>query len=157
MRKADRHLLIKQIIEEFPIRTQEDLLTRLGDYQVTATQATISRDIRDLKIVKVPDADGLPRFVLFHGEDDDETKNEEEQRLIRMIEEIVLKVERVHFLTIIGTLPDNAHLFASILDDIKPPHMLSTIAGFDTVIVLSESEEDAKKIELYFKEHLLHW
>lgn len=49
MRKAQRHLLIKQVIEEFPIRTQEELLNKLGHYGVTATQATISRDIRDLK------------------------------------------------------------------------------------------------------------
>lgn len=156
MRKAERHLLIKQIIEESPIRTQEDLLKKLESHGVTATQATISRDIRDLKIVKTPDEQGLSRFMLFHGEQEDgEAKNEEEKRLIRMIEDIVLSVERVHFLTIVNTLPDNAHLFASVLDDIHPPHMVSTIAGFDTVVVISKNEDDAEKIEHYFKEHSL--
>ena len=130
MRKAQRHLLIKQVIEEFPIRTQEELLNKLGHYGVTATQATISRDIRDLKIVKAP-----------------ETRTEEEDRLVQMIEDIVLKVERVHFLTIVNTLPDNAHLFASVLDEIKPPSIVSTIAGFDTIMVISENEEDAKRVE----------
>ena len=136
MRKAQRHLLIKQVIEEFPIRTQEELLNKLGHYGVTATQATISRDIRDLKIVKAPDEKGTP-----------DTKTEEEDRLIQMIEDIVLKVERVHFLTIVNTLPDNAHLFASVLDEIKPPPIVSTIAGFDTIMIISENEEDAKRVE----------
>ncbi|WP_165004814.1 MULTISPECIES: ArgR family transcriptional regulator [unclassified Enterococcus] len=149
MRKAERHLLIKQVIETSPIRTQEELLTRLNEYGVTATQATISRDIRDLKIVKAPDEDGLNRFVLFRGQDNSEEKNEEEQRLIHMIEDIVVKVERVHFLTIVNTLPDNAHLFASVLDEINPPPIVSTIAGFDTVVVISQNEEEAQLVEAF--------
>ncbi|EGP4863838.1 ArgR family transcriptional regulator [Enterococcus faecium] len=147
MRKAQRHLLIKQVIEEFPIHTQEELLNKLGHYGVTATQATISRDIRDLKIVKAPDENGISRFVLFREKGTPDTKTEEEDRLIQMIEDIVLKVERVHFLTIVNTLPDNAHLFASVLDEIKPPPIVSTIAGFDTIMIISENEEDAKRVE----------
>lgn len=147
MRKAQRHLLIKQVIEEFPIRTQEELLNKLGHYGVTATQATISRDIRDLKIVKAPDENCVSRFVLFREKGTPETRTEEEDRLVQMIEDIVLKVERVHFLTIVNTLPDNAHLFASVLDEIKPPSIVSTIAGFDTIMVISENEEDAKRVE----------
>ena len=87
MRKAQRHLLIKQVIEEFPIRTQEELLNKLGHYGVTATQATISRDIRDLKIVKAPDENGVSRFVLFREKGTPETRTEEEDRLVQMIED----------------------------------------------------------------------
>ncbi len=136
MRKAQRHLLIKQVSEEFPIRTQEELLKKLGNYWVTATQATISRDIRDLKIVKAPDENGISRFVLFREKGTPDTKTEEEDRLIQMIEDIVLKVERVHFFTIVNTLTDNSHLFSSVLDDIKPPPLFSTISGFDTIIII---------------------
>lgn len=50
-------------------------------------------------------------------------------------------------MTIVNTLPDNAHLFASVLDEIKPPSIVSTIAGFDTIMVISENEEDAKRVE----------
>lgn len=147
MRKAERHLLIKQVIDEFTIRTQEELLAKLSDYGVIATQATISRDIRDLKIVKAPDENGISRFVFFQGKEGSEAKNEDEKRLIQMIEDIVLKVERVHFLTIVHTLPDNAPLFAAVLDEIKPPHIVSTIAGFDTTIIISQNEEDAQLVE----------
>ena len=147
MRKAERHLLIKQVIDEFTIRTQEELLAKLSDYGVNATQATISRAIRDLKIVKAPDENGISRFVFFQGKEGSEAKNEDEKRLIQMIEDIVLKVERVHFLTIVHTLPDNAPLFAAVLDEIKPPHIVSTIAGFDTTIIISQNEEDAQLVE----------
>lgn len=149
MRKSERHLLIKQVIGESTIHTQEELLTKLQDYGVTATQATISRDIRDLKIVKAPDEDGVSYFVLFQEKKGKETKTEDEKRLVQMIEDIVLKVERVHFLTIVHTLPDNAHLFAAVLDDIKPPHIVCTIAGFDTTIVISKDEEEAKLVEKF--------
>ncbi|OQO70092.1 ArgR family transcriptional regulator [Enterococcus villorum] len=149
MRKSERHLLIKQVIGESTIHTQEELLTKLQDYGVTATQATISRDIRDLKIVKAPDEDGVSHFVLFQEKKGKETKTEDEKRLVQMIEDIVLKVERVHFLTIVHTLPDNAHLFAAVLDDIKPPHIVSTIAGFDTTIIISKDEEEAKLVEKF--------
>ena len=72
MRKAERHLLIKQVIDEFTIRTQEELLAKLSDYGVNATQATISRDIRDLKIVKAPDENGISRFVCSFREKKDQ-------------------------------------------------------------------------------------
>ena len=156
MRKADRHLLIKQIVTSHPIRTQEDLLIQLKSHGVTATQATISRDIRDLKIIKTIDEEGLPLFQIFQGSTFNENeKVEEEQRLIQMIKDIVIKVQRVHFLTIVSTLPDNAHLFASIIDELKPPHVVSTIAGFDTVVIISGSDEEAQKVEDYFINHSL--
>ncbi|MGM0123917.1 arginine repressor [Enterococcus sp. AZ194] len=156
MRKADRHLLIKQLVTSHPIRTQEELLQQLKNQGVTATQATISRDIRDLKIVKTIDEEGLPIFQIFQGNTSTENeKVEDEERLVQMIKDIVINVQRVHFLTIVSTLPDNAHLFASILDELKPPHVVSTIAGFDTVVIISGSDEEAEKVEDYFTKHSL--
>ncbi|MBF8808194.1 MAG: ArgR family transcriptional regulator [Enterococcus lacertideformus] len=149
MRKSERHLLIKQVIDEFTIRTQEELLAKLENYGVTATQATISRDIRDLKIIKSPGENGVSHFVLFQEKKGLEAKTDDEKRLVQMIEDIVLRVERVHFLTIVHTLPDNAHLFAAVLDEIKPPYVVSTIAGFDTTIVISKNEEEAQLVEQF--------
>ncbi|MGG5339124.1 arginine repressor [Enterococcus pernyi] len=149
MRKTERHLLIKQIIEDYTIRTQDEMLAKLTEMGVSATQATISRDIRDLKIVKAPDENGVSHFVLFKEKETAESKSEDEKRLIQMIEDIVLKVERVHFLTIVHTLPDNAPLFAAVLDEIKPPHIVSTIAGFDTTIIISKDDEDAQLVEKF--------
>lgn len=155
MRKADRHLLIKQLINNQTVRTQEELLKLLEQHGVTATQATISRDIRDLKIIKSPDEKGQGRFEIFQGKNTDTEDREEQQRLIRMIEDVVIKVDRVQFLSIITTSPDSAQLISAMLDDVEMPEKVTTLAGYDTVIIISRTNEDAEKVENFFKSHML--
>lgn len=155
MRKADRHQLIKQLITNHAIRTQEELLKLLEQQGVTATQATISRDIRDLNIIKSPDETGQGRFEIFQGGRDTADDQEELTRLIQMIQEVVVKVDRVHFLSIVNTLPDNAGLLTNLIDEIEMPEKVTTLAGFDTVIIISRTDEDAAKVENFFKEHMI--
>lgn len=155
MRKSDRHLLIKQIIAEHSVGTQEELLQLLEAQGVTATQATISRDIRDLKIVKQPDETGKTKFVLFQGMNTQENEKAEEQRLIHMLEDVVTKVDRVQFMTLINTLPDNAPLLAAALDEVSMPEKVCSLAGFDTVAVISRTNEDAIKLTEYIKSHAI--
>ena len=154
MHKNDRHALIKTLITNHVISNQEGLLKLLKEHGVKATQATISRDIRDLKIVKTADADGNFRFELFQTPEKTEIVTEEE-RLIKMIGEVVTKVESVNFLTIIHTLPDNASLLSSIIDEIIFPDIVCTLAGFDTVVIISRDDLDAKKIEGYFNQYVI--
>lgn len=155
MRKADRHQLIKQLITNHAVRTQEELLKLLEQQGVTATQATISRDIRDLHIIKTPDETGQGRFEIFQGSRELADDQEELARLIQMIQEVVVKVDRVHFLSIVNTLPDNAGLLTNLIDEIEMPEKVNTLAGFDTVIIISRTDEDAAKIETFFKEHMI--
>ncbi|MGH1646253.1 ArgR family transcriptional regulator [Enterococcus gilvus] len=151
MRKKDRHELIKKIITENPIRNQNELMDHLQHHQVSATQATISRDIRDLKIVKTIDESGKPRFELFQEQqvstDDDDIK-----RLIRMTTEVIVKVDTVQFMTIVSTLPDNAHLLASVLDDLSSELIVATMASFDTIIIISRTAEDAQQVTAFLQD-----
>lgn len=153
MRKSERHQLIKSIIQQQTIRTQEELLTELKKSDVSATQATISRDIRDLKIVKSPDNSGQVKFELFQ-----ETTNQEDkadhQELFHLIKDAVLKVDTAQFLTIINTLPNNAQLLSASLDDYPLPEKVATIAGFDTVVIISKSVEEAQVVAEFFQTHL---
>lgn len=153
MRKADRHLLIRQIITEHTVRTQEELLQQLEAQGVSATQATISRDIRDLKIVKVPDETGQTKFVIFQGMQSSEDGKEEEQRLIQMIEDVVTKVDRVQFMTLIHTVADNAPLLSAAIDEVTMPEKVCSLAGFDTVAVISRSDEDAETFYQFIRNH----
>lgn len=155
MRKADRHLLIKQLINNHTIRTQEELLKLLEQHGVTATQATISRDIRDLKIIKSPDEKGQGRFEIFQGKNNETEDREEQQRLIRMIEDVVIKIDRVQFLSIITTSPDSAQLISAMLDDVEMPEKVTTLAGYDTVIIISRTDADAEKVQQFFQNHML--
>ncbi|WP_430609569.1 arginine repressor [Enterococcus sp. DIV0876] len=153
MRKADRHLLIRQIITEHTVRTQDELLQQLEKHGVTATQATISRDIRDMKIVKIPDETGQTKFVIFQGLHSSDNEKVEEQRLAQMIEEVVTKIDRVQFMTLIHTIPDNAPLLAAAIDDVTMPEKVCSLAGFDTVAVISRTEEDAEKFFDFIQAH----
>lgn len=156
MKKADRHLLIKQIITAKKVRTQDELLRLLEDEEVIATQATISRDIRDLQIVKTPDKDGQSYFKIFQNNNrEKESEPEELKRIGKTIEEIVVKIQRVQFLTVVETIPDNAHLLAAMIDDLKHEKIVSTIAGFDTIVIISKSEEIAIEVEQFLRSHLM--
>ncbi|MEG1503265.1 MAG: ArgR family transcriptional regulator [Enterococcus sp.] len=151
MRKKDRHELIKQIISENPIRNQNELMDHLNAQHVSATQATISRDIRDLKIVKTIDETGKPRFELFQ-EHPVPTEDDDIKRLIRMTDEVIVKVDTVQFMTIVGTIPDNAHLLAAVLDDLSSEYIVATMASFDTIIVISRTPADAEKVTEFLKD-----
>lgn len=151
MRKKDRHELIKRIISENPIRNQNELVDYLKQNQVSATQATISRDIRDLKIVKTIDDSGKPRFEMFQ-EQAAPTEDEDIKRLIRMTKDVIVKIDTVQFMTIVGTLPDNAHLLASVLDDLSSKMIVATMASFDTIIIISRTPEEAQQVSAFLKD-----
>lgn len=152
VRKADRHILIKKLISNHTIHTQEELLTLLKAKGVTATQATISRDIRELKIIKSPDGTGQWKFEVFK---DSQITNEakEKKRLIQMIQDVVVKVDRVQIMTILNTIPDNAQILSAVIDEVEIPGKVCSLAGFDTVIIISRTEADAETAEKFFREH----
>uniref|UniRef100_UPI00403FAD90 arginine repressor n=1 Tax=Candidatus Enterococcus willemsii TaxID=1857215 RepID=UPI00403FAD90 len=150
MRKADRHVLIKQLINNHTIQTQEELLHLLEEQGVTATQATISRDIRDLQIVKTSDGHGHTKFELFQ-ENHSQHNETEKQRLIHVMQDVVTKIDRVQFMTIINTIPDNAPILAAAIDEVAMEEKVCSIAGFDIVVIISRTEDDAKVIENFFR------
>lgn len=152
MNKTERQLIIKEMIKNKTIRNQEDLLAALRKQNISVTQSTVSRDIRELKIVKDIDSTGQVKFSLF--QEHDTAAESKEQHLVNMIGDIVVKVEHVHFLTIVHTISDNAALLSSIIDDVSLPGVTCTIAGFDTVIIISPTEKEAIKLEEYFLTHL---
>lgn len=152
MRKSDRHQLIQQIIRHNSIKNQGELMEKLKEHGVDSTQATISRDIRDLKIVKTIDTSGQPRFEIFDGHKKEEENDE--LRLKRMVPEIVEKITQVQFMTIVQTIPDNAHLLASVLDENKPEFLVATMASFDTLIIISKDNDDATKMAAFLQNYL---
>lgn len=150
LHKNERQALIKQIITQHTIRTQEDLLKRLQEKDITIAQATISRDMRDLKIIKTIDESGKSKFTLY--DPSFAQKQEEKDKLINLFNDIVTKIEHVQFLTIIHTLPDNASLLAAMIDDVHLPEVKCSLAGFDTVVLIVSDEEHAIEMENYFTE-----
>lgn len=145
LHKNERQALIKQIINQHTIRTQEQLLSFLQKEEVDTTQATISRDIRELQIVKNVDEKGQTRFVLYHTEESED--DQETNKLISVINETVTKIEHVQFLLIIHTLPDHANLLSATIDESELSEVKCSLAGFDTVVLITPDEDQALVLE----------
>lgn len=140
MKKIQRQSLIRRIITEQPVSTQEELLAKLQEVGVKATQATISRDIREMKLVKSHDENKQVRYVLFSQPS--EKLNEE--RLKAAVKREVLKIQIVQFMIVVLTEKDGADVVTNWLDEAAYPEVAATIAGVDTFIVICRSEEDAQ-------------
>ena len=142
MNKSERQAALARIINQKPIATQEELLAALKAAGIDATQATISRDIREMQIVKAQDAKGTLRYTIFRGSEESQL-----ERLGRSIREVGLTITRVQFLNVIKTLPSNGNLLAAIIDDIDFDQVVGSIAGHDTIVVISPDEKQAKWFE----------
>ena len=140
MKKIQRQSLIRRIITEQPVSTQEELLAKLQEVGVKATQATISRDIREMKLVKSHDENKQVRYALFSQPS--EILNEE--RLKSAVKREVLKIQIVQFMIVVLTEKDGADVVTNWLDEAAYPEVAATIAGVDTFIVICRSEEDSQ-------------
>lgn len=142
MKKEKRQRLIKQLIRECEIDTQEKLVELLEEHGVVVTQATISRDIRELNLIKVASASGLTIYKIF-SEDSLQT----DMKLKKKLKEVVVKIDCVEQLTIIKTLPGNAHVIGVLLDSLDWKEKVGCICGNDTCLVISRSQSDRKVLE----------
>lgn len=147
MKKTNRQMVIKQIINNHDIATQEELLQYLKNEGVDATQATISRDIKEMNLVKTTSSKGSVKYTLFQH-----NKLSDEEKLEQTIGEVVIRLTQVQFMTIIMTIPGNAHVVAALLDAIDFPEMVGTVGGNDTILVISKDDADAKKMYDYFNQ-----
>lgn len=148
MKKEVRQAKIEQLITQYPIATQDELLARLKEAGVPATQATISRDIREMQIVKQQDAAGTSRYMIYKAGNQNEL-----QHLYRAISETVTNYERVDFLTVVHTLPSYANMLAAILDDLNLSQVAGTLAGHDTIVLISPDQQAAQAVLDVFEKH----
>ncbi|KAB2446175.1 arginine repressor [Bacillus thuringiensis] len=142
MRKEKRQRLIKQAVREHEIDTQEKLVELLAKKGEIVTQATISRDIRELNIVKTVSSDGLTIYKNFTGD-----SIQTDMMLKKKLGEVVVKVDYINQLTIIKTLPGNAHVIGVLLDSLDWKEKVGCICGNDTCLIISKSQSDREVLE----------
>ena len=119
------------------ISTQDELLDALAERGLSATQATLSRDLRDLHIGRVPSDDGY-RYV--DADESDGTTVPDTRQLLQSIAPIeVVGVDANELLVVVRTLPGRAQGVAALLDRLALDEVLATIAGDDTVLVVPSS------------------
>ena len=141
MKKKQRQALIRQMITEQPIGTQEELLTRLHEAGADVTQATISRDIREMKLVKSQNENKIVRYTLFNQP----SVSLNEERLRTAIRREVLRIQSVQFMVIVLTERNGADVVTNWLDEVAYPEVVVTMAGVDTFIIICRSEEEAQR------------
>jgi len=150
VKKRERQMIIKQLIMNEEIVTQDELLQRLKDKGAQATQATISRDIKQLNLIKTPSTKGGTKYTFYQ----EESERSDEYRLSSTISGNVTEVTLVQFLNVVNTLPSNAHVIGALVDDIDFPEIVGTVAGNDTILLISEGNEDAEKVNSIFRKYL---
>ena len=139
--KKDRQRAIRSLVQSRDIETQEELTQALLEHGFSVTQATVSRDIRELRLLKVLSADGQYKYALpkatDHGMND---------RFIRILKESVMAVTVSEQLLVIKTLTGSANAAAEALDSMQWPEVLGSIAGDNTIFMAVASHEVADDI-----------
>lgn len=134
--KTRRHSRILDIITEFPIETQDELLSRLKEEGFKATQATISRDIKDLRLVKTLGGDGKYRYVSASKDSTDIRSN-----FSALFSTSVNSIDYAQNFVVIKTLSGMAQAVCAALDAIGYQEVLGTIAGDDTIFIVCRCAE----------------
>ena len=140
--KNRRHKVIREIIENQNIETQFQLTDELKKYGFQVTQATISRDIKELGLIKVVSGENSFRYSLPTGV----VVGNNFDRSKRMFRDNVLKVVQSDNIIVVKTLPGIASGVASCLDGLGWSEILGSVAGDDTIFVLVRSKDDAEDI-----------
>lgn len=135
--KTVRQVAILDIIEKQEIETQEELASALNARGIRVTQATVSRDIKELRLLKVLTPSGKYKYATGDQEDNNLT-----DRFIRMLAESLLSVSSANNLIVVKTLSGSANVAAEALDSMHWPEVLGTLAGDNTVLLIIRSNEE---------------
>ncbi len=146
--KSKRQEKIVELIMNNSIETQDELIDRLAAQGFSVTQATVSRDIRDLKISKVPTGNGAYKYVL--------TKHEDisfNLRLNATLTASIKRIESANNLVVFHTLPGLASAIAAGVDSMDIPSYLGCVAGDDTILLIFKDNETAFEFGEEFKSY----
>jgi len=135
--KQKRHAGIVNIIENYNIETQEDLADKLKESGFNVTQATVSRDIRELKLTKISTDSGRQKYAVMS-----ESKEQISERQKRVFKEGVISVHPASNILVIKTLIGMAMGVAASLDAMDNKEIIGTIAGDDTLMSVCKDEQD---------------
>lgn len=140
--KQDRHSMILELIEKNSVETQEDLAKLLKESGYNVTQATVSRDIKQLRLIKVLSDGGAYKYAVAKTADNGTV--DEKQRIILM--QSVKHVECAQNIVVVSTLTGMAQAAASVLDCMKIKEIVGSIAGDDTIMCVTKTNDSAKAV-----------
>jgi transcriptional regulator of arginine metabolism len=146
--KSERQRAILELVRTQVIRTQTDLVRALRRRRLPVTQATVSRDVRDLGLLRVRGADGA-RYVAAAAEVDPRAAH---SRVRSALTQHVQSVEFVDLLGVVRTAPGSASLVAAAIDGARFDELAGSVAGDDTVLIVSRSRPAAQRLLVRLKD-----
>ena len=149
--KQDRHSMILELINKYSVETQEELAALLRRHGYNVTQATVSRDIKQLRLIKVSASGGKYKYA---GPDSSAVAEVDEKQRIILIQS-VKRVECAQNIVVVSTLSGMAQAAAAVLDCMKIEEIVGSIAGDDTIMCVTKTNDCAKLLSEKIKS-LLH-
>ena len=139
--KTMRHALILEIIESKDIETQEELAEELKNHGVNVTQATVSRDIKELRLIKTLSSDG--KYKYSTGK---ETGRDISSKFFSLFADSALSVDNAMNIVVIKTFTGMANAVCAAMDALQWNGVVGTVAGDDTILVLCKEEAIAAQL-----------
>ncbi len=137
-----RHTKIKEIVEGNIIETQDDLANQLKQAGIAVTQATVSRDIKELMLIKIPTGDGRYRYA-FPPESNPISS---QSKMAKTFRDSIISVDSSINIVVIRTTPGTAQAVAYLLDIARWSEILGTVAGDDTIIIVVKPVDAVQKV-----------
>lgn len=139
VKKRERHQLLRQLVQEETIRRQEDFVRILQERGIEVTQATISRDMKELQLIKVPAQSGGYQYNL-----PPEMNYNTSKKLERLMKDAFVSIDTQREMVLIKTLPGNAFALGALIDTANYDEVFGCVSGDDTVLVICRDENKAE-------------
>ncbi|MDX5483933.1 transcriptional regulator ArgR [Bacillus pumilus] len=141
MTKGQRHIKIREIIASQEIETQDELVDILKADGYNITQATVSRDIKELHLVKVPTNNGTYKYSLPADQ-----RFNPLSKLKRSLMDAFIKMDAASHLIVLKTMPGNAQAIGALMDNLDWEEIMGTICGDDTILIICRTIEDTETV-----------
>jgi transcriptional regulator of arginine metabolism len=141
--KHSRQEKILQIISENTVETQEQLIEKLIEAGYNVTQATVSRDVRELKLMKISCGLGVYKYVVSNRE-----PYSHSAKFLNILKETVVSIDHAGNLVVVKTYPGMAQAAAAALDSMEWTEIIGSIAGDDTIMLVIRSNEASRTFAL---------
>lgn len=139
--KLARQAEILKLIHQSEIETQEELAAKLNERGFRVTQATVSRDIREMKLTKITGENGKTRYTLLQKKEQDAAG-----RYVRVLKDAVVSMDTAENILVIKTSPGMAMAAGAVLDEMSWPEIVGCIAGDDTILCAIRSRDLTLKV-----------
>ena len=148
MKKKERQRLLTRFLTEHEIQKQEEFVDYLKLQGIEVTQATISRDIKELKLIKVPSVNGGYRYSLPN-----ESQEDVIEKLNKLLQTALVSVDQMEKFVILRTLPGNAPAVGNLVDKYYQKELFSSLNDDDKVLMITWTEEKAVELAENFRKY----